>query len=409
MGRPVLAQIDQQVSAIHLDAVGGVAGDMFAAAILDACPNLWLRCEAAISALTLPAGTSARIETVTHKGFEGTRFTVQLPRNGKTKDHGHTPWIAIRSMLVEAPLEAGVRDTAIDIFTILAEAEAAVHGIAPDDVDFHEVGAIDSIVDISVAAVLIDALAPCSWSVGPLPQGRGQVKTQHGYIPVPAPATAKILEGFLFIDDGENGERVTPTGAAILKFLEPAVSSATEPRALFGTGMGFGTNKFESRANMLRAVLFGAPAITATNDVVEVLRCEIDDQTGEDLAVAVDHLRATDGVLDVCQWPVFGKKGRIATALQVLAQPARAESITETILAETTTLGVRRTAQLRDILSRVHVDADGADVKLAHRPGGMTAKAAIDDVSTIKTAKAREARRRAAENKALREGFDNDR
>jgi pyridinium-3,5-bisthiocarboxylic acid mononucleotide nickel chelatase len=408
LGSPVLAQIDQQVSDIHLDAVGGVAGDMFVAAILDACPNLWPRCEAAISALTLPAGTSARSETVTHKGFEGTRFTVQLPSNGKTKDHGHTPWLAIRSMLKEAPLEPGVCDTAIDIFSILAEAEAAVHGIAPDDVDFHEVGAIDSIVDISVAAVLIDSLAPCSWSVGPLPQGRGQVKTQHGYIPVPAPATAKILEGFLFVDDGENGERVTPTGAAILKFLEPAVSSATEPRALFGTGMGFGSNTFESRANMLRAILFGAPAITATNDVVEVLRCEIDDQTGEDLAVAVDHLRATDGVLDVCQWPVFGKKGRIATALQVLAQPARAGSITETILAETTTLGVRRTAQLRDILSRVHVDANGSDVKLAHRPGGVTAKAAIDDVSTIKTAKAREVRRRAAENEALREGFDDD-
>ena len=93
----------------------------------------------------------------------------------------------------------------------------------------------------------------------------------------------------------------------------------------------------------------------------------------------------------------------------LLAQPARAHSITETILAETTTLGVRRTAQLRDILSRVHVDAYGADVKLAHRPGGVTAKAAIDDVSNVKTAKAREARRRAAENEALREGFDDDR
>ena len=160
---------------------------------------------------------------------------------------------------------------------------------------------------------------------------------------------------------------------------------------------------------MLRAILFGAPAIKATNDLVEVLRCEIDDQTGEDLAIAVNHLRATDGVLDVCQWPVFGKKGRIATALQVLAHPACAESIAGTILAETTTLGVRRTTQLRDILSRVHVDAYGADVKLAHRPGGVTAKAAIDDVSNIKTAKAREARRRAAENEALREGFDDDR
>ena len=397
------------MSAIHLDAVGGMAGDMFAAAILDARPNLWPRCQVAISALNLPAGTSAHSETVTHKGFEGTRFTVQLPRNGKLGNHGHTPWTTIRSMLVDAPLDAGVRNTAIGIFTILADAEAAVHGIAPDDVTFHEVGAIDSIVDIAVAAVLIDALAPCLWSVGPLPQGRGQVKTQHGYIPVPVPATAKILEGFLFVDDGENGERVTPTGAAILKFLEPTFSTDTAPRALVGTGMGFGTKEFESRANMLRAVFFSTHSTTATNDIVEVLRCEIDDQTSEDLAVALDHLRATDGVLDVCQWPVFAKKGRVAIALQVLAQPAQAEGITEIILAETTTLGVRRTAQLRDSLSRDHVDVDGADVKLAHRPGGMTAKAAIDNVSAIKTAKARGAQRRLAENQALGEERDDDR
>ena len=409
MRRQVLAQIDQQVSAIHLDAVGGVAGDMFAAAILDARPNLWPRCQVAISALNLPEGTLALSDTVTHKGFKGTRFTVQLPRNEELGEHTHTPWTTIRSMLVNAPLDAGVRDTAVGIFTILANAEAAVHGIAPDDVTFHEVGAIDSIVDIVVAAVLIDALAPCLWSVGPLPQGRGQVKTQHGFIPVPVPATAKILEGFLFVDDGESGERVTPTGAAILKFLQPTFSTDTVPRTLLRTGMGFGNKEFKSRANMLRAVLFSTDSKTATNDIVEVLRCEIDDQTGEDLAVALDHLRATDGVLDVCQWPVFAKKGRVAIALQILAQPAHTKAITEMILAETTTLGVRRTTLLRETLLRDTVDVDGADVKLAHRPGGMTAKASIDDVSTVKTAKARGSRRRIAETSALCEGYDHDR
>ena len=399
-----MAQTDQQVSAIHLDAVGGISGDMFAAAILDAHVSLWPRCEAAISALSLPTDTAARTETVTHKGFKGTRFTVQLLNDERSKNHSHTPWIKIRSMLLDAPLEAGVRDTAVGIFTILAEAEAAVHGIAVDDVTFHEVGAIDSIVDITVAAVLIDALAPCLWSVGPLPQGRGQVKTQHGYIPIPAPATTKILEGFIFVDDGENGERVTPTGAAILKFLEPSFSRDTVPRVLSGTGMGFGTKEFESRANLLRASLFGGPSANVNNDIVEVLRCEIDDQTSEDLAIAIDHLRATDGVLDVCQWPVFAKKGRVALALQVLALPNCADVITQVILAETTTLGVRRTVQYRDVLSRDNIDVNGVDVKIAHRPSGVTAKAAIGDVSAIKTAKDRDARRRATETKALREG-----
>ena len=399
-----MAKTDQEVFAIHLDAVGGISGDMFAAAILDARASLWPRCEAAISALSLPTDTSARTETVTHKGFKGTRFTVRSINDGRPRNHSHTPWIKIRSMLLDAPLEAGVRDTAVGIFTILAEAEAAVHGIAADDVTFHEVGAIDSIVDITVAAVLIDALAPCLWSVGPLPQGRGQVKTQHGYIPIPAPATTKILEGFIFVDDGENGERVTPTGAAILKFLEPSFSRDTVPRVLSGTGMGFGTKEFESRANLLRVSLFGGPSANVNNDIVEVLRCEIDDQTSEDLAIAIDHLRATDGVLDVCQWPVFAKKGRVALALQVLALPNCADVITQVILAETTTLGVRRTVQYRDVLSRDNIDVNGVDVKIAHRPSGVTAKAAIGDVSAIKTAKDRDARRRATETKALREG-----
>ena len=125
--------------------------------------------------------------------------------------------------------------------------------------------------------------------------------------------------------------------------------------------------------------------------------------------MALDHLRATDGVLDVCQWPVFAKKGRVAIALQVLAQPAHTKAITEMILAETTTLGVRRTALLRDTLLRDTVDVDGADVKLAHRPGGVTAKASIDDVSAIKTAKSRGSRRRIAETRALCTGHDHDR
>jgi hypothetical protein len=285
----------------------------------------------------------------------------------------------------------------------LAEAEAAVHAIAVEEVAFHEVGAVDSIVDVVCAAAIIAAIGPCRWSVGPLPRGRGQVRTAHGVLPLPAPATLKLLEGFLLFDDGEEGERITPTGAAILRYLEVAQEADGQVRRLIGAGTGFGTRTFASRSNMLRATLYAEASGAQSGDQVEVLRCEIDDQSGEELAVALDHLRQVAGVIDVCQWPTFAKKGRIATALQVLARPEAAEQVIAAILDETTTLGVRRDTQVRCTLERRTSRADGIGVKLAERPGGLTAKAEMDDLAAIDGAAARRTARREAEAKALQE------
>jgi len=397
----------QSISAIHLDAVGGVAGDMFCAALLDARPDLWAACAGALDAMKLPKGVSANLESGSDAGFAGARFQVELPTPDNKTSSDHVHWAHIRQTLSQASLNAPVRDMATAIFTILAEAEAAVHGIDVDGVAFHEVGAIDSIVDIVTAAALIDALGPCQWSVGPLPRGRGQVKSQHGFLPLPAPATAQILQGFQLIDDGEDGERVTPTGAAIMKYLNPSQAPDPTPRTLLGIGTGLGTKKLKSRANMLRATLYSAADAGLSSDTVEVLRCEIDDQTGEDLAAAVDRLRATEGVLDVCQWPVFGKKGRVATALQVLARPPQSEMIIVEMLNETQTLGVRRVPQTRRVVERHDTVIDGVRVKLAKRPGGLTAKVEMDDISGEATAQARGAMKRRVEAAALAEAENN--
>jgi hypothetical protein len=394
------------VAAIHLDAVGGLAGDMFAAALLDARPDLWPTCQTAITALGLPSGIDATVSPHNDSVFKGTRFLVTEVAAKAQTGHHHVHWSDIRQQL-RAALNGVLLEAAMDIFELLAEAEAAVHGIPVEQVAFHEVGAVDSIVDIVTAAALITAIGPCRWSVGTIPRGRGLVKSQHGMLPLPAPAVAELLQGFTLFDDGEEGERVTPTGAAILRYLAPTQGPDTVPRRLLCTGVGFGTRQFKSRSNILRATCYGPAEAGAMADQVEVLRCEIDDQTGEDLAVAIDHLRQTDGVLDVCQWPVFGKKGRMAVALQVLTRPDAADRVLEEILDETTTLGIRRSVNQRRIVAREQLVVDNITVKRAGRPAGLSAKAEMNDLAATRGAARRRTLRHDVEAKALAE-TDND-
>ncbi|MBE9555311.1 MAG: LarC family nickel insertion protein [Proteobacteria bacterium] len=386
---------------------------MFAAALLDVRSGLWPRCEAAIAAMGLAEPLRVARQPHGDGVLTGSRFVVEgVSAQGNGQDQGqgqgqrvesHTHWRDIRGRLERAPLDGAVREAALGIFELLAGAEAAVHGKDPDEVAFHEVGALDSIVDILVAAAIITALTPCIWTVGALPRGRGQVRTLHGFLPVPAPAVLELLKGYTLVDDGEEGERITPTGAAILRYLGASQAVDSSPRGLIGAGIGFGTRKFASRSNILRATLYGPAADSMAGDSVEVLRCEIDDQTAEDLAVAIDHLRAAEGVIDVCQWPVFGKKGRMGTALQVLAAPGRAAATAALILDETTTLGVRRATQSRMLVAREAVNEGGLPVKLAHRPGGVTAKAEMDALAATRGVSVRQRKRYEAELKAIQE------
>jgi len=395
------------VAAIHLDAVGGVAGDMFSAALLDIRPDLWPRCEAAVAAMDLPGPARVTREPHGDSVLTGLRFRVDgvtVEGNGQGRAHqSHIDWRDIRGRLERAPFDEVVREAALGIFGLLAEAEAAVHGKVVDEVTFHEVGAVDSIADILSAAAIATALAPCIWSVGPLPRGRGQVRTAHGFLPVPAPAVLELLKGYVLVDDGEEGERITPTGAAILRYLGASQDMDATPRRLIGAGVGFGARKFVARSNILRATLYGPADISMAGDHVEILRCEIDDQTAEDLAAAIDHLRAADGVIDVCQWPVFGKKGRMGTALQVIAEPGMANDIAALILDETTTLGVRRATTARDLVAREALSVGDLPVKLAQRPSGVTSKVEMDALAATRGVSGRQTKRYEAELKAIQE------
>ena len=371
---------------LHLDPVGGIAGDMFAAALLDAFPALEADLRAALEASGL--GAYASVARVDHDDgiMCGSRFAVEPRPEAETHAREATE---IGRIVDESGLEEEVRARAAAIFSLLAEAESRVHGVPVDAVRFHEVGGWDSIADVVSAAWLIEALGASGWSSAPLPLGRGRVDAAHGTLPVPAPATVLLLEGMPVHDDGRSGERVTPTGAAILRHLSPSFAPLPGPLRLVRSGSGFGTRELEGMSNVLRLLAFEPLASgDTTSDRVTVCGFEVDDQSPEDLAVALDRLRALDGVLDVVQAPVFGKKGRLGTQVQVLAHPEARARLIDEVFAQTTTLGVRWHEVKRAVLTRdeIEVDGDGVTVRVkrARRPGrGFTVKAEMDDIAAL--------------------------
>jgi pyridinium-3,5-bisthiocarboxylic acid mononucleotide nickel chelatase len=395
---------------IHLDAIGGVAGDMFVAAVLDAFPDLQAGMLAAIRAAGLPSDIVCRVVEHRDSVMTGLRFLVEEPafrereigsRYLGPKEHSHIPFREIRARLQAAELSAGVKERAVAIFSALAQVEGKVHGMPMDEVTFHEVGGWDSVADMVGAAFLIDALA-ATWSVSTLPKGNGRVHTEHGWLPVPTPATTLLLQGFELFDDGLTGERITPTGAAILQHLRASQSHERTPRRLLRTGSGFGTKTFPGLSNVLRVLALEDVTTAPLADRVAQITFEIDDQTPEDLAIALDRLRAHPSVLDVLQVPAFGKKGRMTAHIQVLAEPDNMESVFEACFVETTTLGLRWQVIERRVLARAHetVEVDGRSVrvKTAQRTGLTTAKVESDDLLSVKGGRVeREGIRRVAE------------
>lgn len=392
---------------IHLDPLGGVAGDMFVAALLDSFPE---HQDDVIQVAQRLAGVACRFVPHNDGVLAGARFEVDEPHHHHDGDHQHhhTHWSHIRGRIEAADLPQAVRRHAVGIFTRLAEAEARVHGVSADDVVFHEVGAADSIADIVAAAWLIAAIGAASWSTAPLPIGSGRIHTAHGLMPVPAPATALLLEGLATHDDGIAGERVTPTGAAILRHL--GCLAASKPAAtLRRSGFGFGTRRLPGVSNCLRVLAFetDGPASDMEHRELAVVSFEIDDQSGEELGAGLDRVRAIDGVHDVIQMAAFGKKGRLAVHVQVLARTDALDDVIGACFTETTTIGLRtHRVQGRALARRfatMPVDGHSVRVKLVERPEGVSGKAEADDVLGLKGHAARSRLRRDAERGAERD------
>ena len=376
----------------QLQAFGDRARDLSDPALLAAADKSAIEnAIAAVRAAGLPASIHAGLAEHRDHALTGLRFRVIEPIDPQAlvsaHHHPHTPFTEIRDHLDRSALSPRVKEHAIGLFTTLAEAEAQVHGKTMDEVSFHELGEWDSIADMVGAAFLTDSLSPATWSVGSLPLGRGRVKTAHGLLPIPSPATTLLLKGFEFHDDGLEGERITPTGASILKYLRCGQAVSPISRRLLGTGIGFGTRTFPGISNVLRLLAFEVVASAPVGDQVAQIQFEIDDQSPEDLAIALDKLRAHPSVLDVLQTPAFGKKGRLTLQIRILAEPADLENVFEACFHETTTLGLRYQLLQRRTLPRASatVDADGRKVrvKVAERAGHKTAKIEADDLRNV--------------------------
>jgi len=383
---------------IHLDPVGGIAGDMFVAAILNAYPELTTGLLETVHRLALPELVSCRVEPANDGVLTGSRFAVeskarpfiyrqQHPNDSDgSREHHHRHWSEIRVLLEQANVASAIKQGAIGIFGLLAEAEARVHGIPVGEVAFHEVGAVDSIVDIVAAAFLIDTLQTERWTTSPVPLGSGQIETSHGRLPIPAPATTLLLEGFTVFDDGIPGERVTPTGAAIVRYLCQPNEVQRRSGVLTRSGVGLGTKNFPGISNVLRVISFQpkVPALDGHRELL-VVEFEVDDQTAEELAAGLERIRNHTAVFDVIQIPAIGKKGRQTSHLKILADPARQEDVIALCFQQTTTIGLRfRTTEavaLRRQTESVQIGGRNVRVKIVRRPGiGTTAKAEADDL-----------------------------
>lgn len=379
---------------VHLDAVGGAAGDMFVAAMLDARPDLKDRVFQDLKAVLPPAIGAPALTPGLSGGIAALRFGL-IWRAHREPAHG-ARFAELVQRIEAAALSEGTARESVAILRRLAEAEGRLHGTAVEQVHFHEIGDWDSLLDVVAAGSIVAALAGWHWSVSELPRGSGLVRTQHGLLPVPAPATVELLHGFRWRDDGIPGERVTPTGAAILAHLVDAPHPPSRGMVLQATGIGAGTREVPGQPNILRALVFDVATTSSAieHDQVAVIEFDLDDMSGEEIAVAVDHLRATEGVIDLSAGMRQGKKGRLVQDLRLLARPAAREAVIAACLAQTSTLGLRWRLESRAILPRVadRIDIDGQALRRKHaqRPDGrVTVKVESDDVAGQPTLAAR--------------------
>jgi pyridinium-3,5-bisthiocarboxylic acid mononucleotide nickel chelatase len=327
---------------LFFDCFSGISGDMTVGSLIDLMvpPEVIIQ---AVESLGL-AELSVSCEPVTKMGIHAARFRV-LDNSGNS--HHHRGTREITEIIRKAAISDNAAVIALNIMNIIAQAEGKVHGISPDQVHFHEVGALDSIADIICTAVAADYIGAERIICSPVNTGEGMVKGAHGKMPVPAPATAEILTGISCYSDGTRFELTTPTGAAIVKALCSETGSRPSGKIL-KTGYGAGSRDLEDRANVLRTFLIDTG--DKESDVFQI-ETQIDDMTSETLAPIIGSL-LQEGALDAWFTQILMKKQRPAVLLSVLADAGQKENLIRFILKNTTTFGCRFWKTDRVILER---------------------------------------------------------
>ncbi|MFK7741260.1 MAG: nickel pincer cofactor biosynthesis protein LarC [Planctomycetota bacterium] len=387
-----------------LDAWSGVAGDMWVGAMLDAGAPFEPLVDA-VSSLALP-GVKIRRKGVLRSSLRGTHFQVEVggvPDEGRFElldvgqhagvrlaaggdgGHEHRRLRDIERIVAGASLPDAVRERCMAVYRAIAEVEADAHGATIDDVHFHEVGAADTIVDVVCACLATHLLGIERLYANGIAVGSGTVQAAHGLLPVPAPATAKLLRGIPVRSGGLRGERTTPTGAALLKVFGDGFDQPLEMVAE-SIGYGAGTRDDAQVPNLLRVTLgeqVGAAAgsTSSPTDLIE-LSCQLDTATGEQVGWLLEAALAR-GAVDAFATPVTMKKGRPGLLVTVLCDDARSAALTKLLLEDSSSLGVRRHRVTRSVLERwseVRETAMGqVRYKVARLPSGAVAARPEDD------------------------------
>ncbi|MGH9719260.1 MAG: nickel pincer cofactor biosynthesis protein LarC [Bryobacteraceae bacterium] len=329
----------------YIDAFSGVSGDMLVGALADAGASQ----ETIIRALdSMRLEATYSFEPVKRRGISATKFHVHGTEAPKHRHLG-----PILTMIDAAGIPDRAKQNAAAVFRRLGEAEAAVHQQPIEKVHFHEVGAVDSIADIVGACLGFELLGADEVVSSPLNLGSGTVQTEHGLLPVPAPATARLVQGKPVYSRGPAVELTTPTGAAVVTTLA-ASFGVLPPLTLLATGAGAGSKDFETHANILR-IMVGHASHAAEATEIAILEANLDDLSPQVLAYTVERLLAA-GALDATLQPIAMKKGRPGTMLRVLAAPEDRERLAALIFAETTTLGLRILSAERRVQARSFVE-----------------------------------------------------
>jgi uncharacterized protein (TIGR00299 family) protein len=349
-----------------IDASAGVAGDMLLGALIDAGADL----RAVQEAVDAVISDSVRLtcESVTRAGQHANQLTVEvLARDVPVRD-----WRTIEDLVATAGLVAGVRDRALASFRRLAEAESRIHDVPPDQVHFHEVGALDSIADIVGVAAALHSLQIDSVSASAVAVGSGRVRSAHGDLGVPVPAVVELATGWTIVAGGI-GELTTPTGMALVSTLADRCEDL--PRlTLQASGAGAGTRDTPGRPNLTRVLIGDRVSVPDTSEAAMMIEANVDDLDPR-LWPGVLTSLINAGAADAWLVPIAMKKGRPAHTLTVLARPEQAADLRETVLAQTSTIGVRETTVRKTALPRGWVDLNVAGrqvpIKIAHRDGAI--------------------------------------
>ncbi|MBE3069749.1 MAG: nickel pincer cofactor biosynthesis protein LarC [Planctomycetes bacterium] len=353
---------------LYVDACAGAAGDMLLGALVDAgLPEADLR--ACLARLPV-TGYALEVRREKRLGLDVARAEVRMTR----QEHHHRHLADIEGLIDGAGLPGRAGEWAKAVFRRLAAAEAKVHGSTPEEVHFHEVGAVDSIVDIVGVCAGLAMLGVERIVASPLPLGSGFVEMAHGRLPVPAPAVVELMRGVPTAECDEPGELTTPTGAAILVTLAERFGPMP-PMVIEAVGYGAGARQGPRTPNVVRVVLGqSVDGAAAEGDTAWLLEANIDDATGETLGAATQALLDA-GALDVWLTPVTMKKGRPGVVLACLAADGALEAVEAAVFRETTTFGVRRTRVQRTKLAREHVEVatpfGPVRVKVGRRAGAL--------------------------------------